>query len=66
LIEVHSIAYASRVPCQEFVVPHLVSSRKFLEPKRVAESPDQVVLGNLADAGFELIHSRMTARHNEQ
>jgi hypothetical protein len=62
LIEIHTIAYASRVPCQEFVVPHLASSRKFFEPLRVAESKDQVVLGDLADTGFELIHSWVTAR----
>jgi hypothetical protein len=66
LIEIHTIAYASRVPCQEFVVPHLASDRKFLEPLGVAESPDQVVLGDLADTGFEFIHTRMTARQNEQ
>ena len=66
MIEIHTIAYASRVSCQEFIVPHFASSRKFLEPLGVTESADQVVLGDLADTGFELIHSRMTARHNEQ
>ena len=66
LIEIHTISYTSRVPCQEFVVPHLASSRKFFEPLRVAESKDQVVLGDLADTGFELIHTRMTARQKEQ
>ena len=66
MIEIYTIAYASRVPCQEFVVPHLASSRKFLEPLGVTESADQVVLGDLADTGFEFIHTRMTARQKEQ
>jgi hypothetical protein len=66
LIEIHTIADASRVPCQEFVVPHLASSRKLLEPLGVTESADQVVLGDLADTGFEFIHSGMTARQKEK
>jgi hypothetical protein len=66
LIEIHTIADASRVPCQELVVPHLASSRKFLEPLGVTESADQVVLGDLADTGFEFIHTRVTARQKEQ
>lgn len=40
LIEIYAIAYASRVPCQEFVVPHFASCRKFLEPLGVAEFTD--------------------------
>ena len=66
MIEIHTIAYASRVPRKEFVVPHLASSRKFLEPLGVTESADQVVLGDLADTGFEFSHTRMTARRKEQ
>jgi hypothetical protein len=62
----HTIAYASGVSCQKFVVPHLASIRKFLEPLRVTESADQVVLGDLADTGFEFIYTRMTARQKEQ
>ena len=66
MIEIHTIAYASRVSCQEFIVPYLASSRKFLEPLRVTESADQVVLGDLTDTGFEFMHTRMTARQKEQ
>jgi hypothetical protein len=66
LIEIHAVAHTARVPCQEFVVPHLASGRKFLEPLGVAESADQVVLGDLADTGFEFIHSGMTARQKEK
>lgn len=66
MIKIHTIPYASRVPCKEFVVPHLASSRKFLEPLGVTESADQVVLGDLTDTGFEFSHTRMTARRKEQ
>jgi hypothetical protein len=65
-IEVDAVPYTARVPRQEFVIPHLAPSRKFLEPLRVAELPDQIVLCELADTGFEFVHSRMAARHNEK
>jgi hypothetical protein len=62
LIEIHAIPHASRVPCQEFVVPHLAPGRKLLEPLWVTESADQVVLRNLSDTRFEFIHARVTTR----
>jgi hypothetical protein len=62
LIKVDAVPHTARVPCQEFVVPHLASGRKLLEPLGVAESADQVVLRNLANTGFEFIHAGMTAR----
>ncbi len=65
-VEVDAIPHTARVSCQELVIPHLAPSRKFLEPLRVAEFPDQIVLCELADTGFEFVHSRMAARHNEK
>ena len=65
-VEVDTVPHTARVPRQEFVIPHLAPSRKFLEPLRVAELPDQIVLCELADTGFEFVHSRMAARHNEK
>lgn len=66
LVKVDAVPHASRVPCQELVVPHLAPGRKFLEPLGVAEPADQVVLRNLSDTGFEFIHSGMTARQKEK
>ena len=65
LVKVDTVSHTARIPSQEFVVPHLAPSRKLLEPLRVAESADQVVLRDLADAGFEFFHSGMTARQKE-
>jgi hypothetical protein len=65
LIEIYAIAHASRVPCEEFIVPHFTPARKPLEPLRVAESTDHVVLCDLADTAFEFFYSGMTARQKE-
>lgn len=62
LVEVDTVSHAARIPGQEFVVPYFRPGRKFLEPLRIAESADQIVLRNLADTGFEFIHSGMAAR----
>jgi hypothetical protein len=61
LIEKHAIAHASRVPCQEFVVPHFASGGKFLEPLGVAEFTDQLILLDLTDTGFECIYMGFAA-----
>ena len=66
LVKVDAITHTSRVACQEFVVPDLASGRKFLEPLGVTESADQFVLLDLADTGFEFIHSGMTAGQKEK
>jgi hypothetical protein len=66
LVKVDAVPHASRVSRQEFIVPHLAPGWKLLEPLGVTESADQVVLGDLADTGFELIHSWVTARQKEQ
>ena len=52
----------ARVPSQEFVVPHLISGSKLLEPLRVTESAGHIVLHNLTDTRFEFFHSGMAAR----
>ena len=52
---------ASRLPCEEFVVPHLAPGRKLFEPLGVTESADEIVLRDVPDTGFEFIHSRMAA-----
>ena len=65
LVKVDAVPHTARVPCQEFVVPHLAPGRKLLEPLGVAESADQVVLRNLANTGFEFIHAGMTARQKK-
>ena len=62
LVKVDAVPHASRVPCQEFVVPHLVPRRKLLEPLGVTESADHVVLCDLSDTGFEFVHSGVTTR----
>ena len=59
LIEEHAVAHTSRIPCQELAVPYLAPGCKFLEPLGVAESTDHVILRDLADTGFEFIHSGM-------
>jgi hypothetical protein len=66
LVKVDAVPHASRVSRQEFIVPHLAPGWKLLEPLGVTESADQVVLVDLADAGFEFIHSGMTARQKEK
>ena len=65
-VKVDAVSHASRVPCQEFVVPHLAPGRKFLEPLGVAESVDHFVLRDLANTRFEFIYSRMTTRQKER
>ena len=65
-VKVDAVPHASRVPCQEFVVPHLAPGRKFLEPLGVAESVDHFVLRDLANTRFEFIYSRMTTRQKER
>ena len=62
MIEIYATAHAARIPGQEFVVPYFGPGRKFLEPLRITESADQIVLRNLADTGFEFIHTGMAAR----
>lgn len=61
LIEEHATAHTLRIPCQELAVPYLAPGCKFLEPLGVAESTDHVILRDLADTGFEFIHSGMAA-----
>ena len=62
LVEIDTIAHTARVPSQEFVVPHLISGPKLLEPLRVTESAGHIVLRNLTDTRFEFFHSGMAAR----
>ena len=66
LVKIDAVPHTTRVPCQEFVVPHFGSGRKFLEPLGVTESADHVVLGDLSDTGFEFFYSGMTARQKER
>jgi hypothetical protein len=65
LIEIHAIAHALRVPGQEFVIPDLGSSLKFLEALGVTEPAGHVILRNQAYTGFEFFHSGIVARQQE-
>jgi hypothetical protein len=65
LVKIDAIPYAARVPGQEFVIPDLGSSLKFLEALGVTESAGHVILRNPAYTGFEFFHSGMVARQQE-
>jgi hypothetical protein len=65
-VEVDTVPDTAGVSCQEFIVPYLVSEGEFLEPLRIAESSDQIVLCDLADAGFKFFDSWfVTARQKK-
>ena len=51
--------------CQEFVIPCLTPARQFLEPLRVTELPNQVVLPEMSDAGLELFDSGLVTAGQE-
>jgi hypothetical protein len=65
LVKIDTVSHTARVPCQEFVVPHLAPGRKLLEPLGVTKSADHVVLRDLSDTGFEFVHSGVTTRQKE-
>lgn len=44
LVKVDPVAHTSRVSRQKFVVPHFGPGSKFLEPLRITESADYLVL----------------------
>jgi hypothetical protein len=66
LVEVHAIPHTTRVPRQEFIVPHFNFGRKLFEPLGVAESADHVVLRDLSDTGFKFFYPGMAARLKER
>jgi hypothetical protein len=66
LVKIDAIPDAARVPSQEFVVPNLGSCRELFQAQGVAEAAGHVILGDLADASFEVFHSGMAARQQEE